>query len=745
MKIAYIGTYPPRECGIGTFTNNLIKAVGANTSHEKIHDHATVIAMNDTGEEYDYPEEVKFVVRQEHQRDYVEAAKFINFSDADLCILEHEFGIFGGESGVYILPLINRLEVPLLVTFHTVLREPSFVQKSIVQQIGEKASKVIVMSHRAVRYLENIYQIDRKKIIRIEHGVPSFNILPQEQAKKKFNFQDRKVLFTFGLLSRNKGIETVINALPPVVEKHPDLLYIVLGNTHPSVLKHDGEEYRNYLVRLVKQLKLENNVFFTKQFIDEETLFEYLTAADIYITPYLNEEQITSGTLAYAVGAGVAVVSTPYWHAQELLADNRGRLFDFKDSDKLSGILLEILDNPEILKELRENAFNYGRNLRWPVIGGEYLKVAERALKEHVKPVVEKFVIDPQVLPHFTLRHVKRITDDTGIIQHAKFDIPNLKEGYCLDDNARALIMALMTYRRNRDPLAYDLLPIYLSYIHYMQNVKGTFRNFLSFSRQFLDEEGSEDSFGRTIWSLGYLIQHAPSNSYYEFGKTIFMKAAPNFERLEHLKSVANTLIGICYYLRRHKDDEQMTAVMKRLTSRIKEAYIAHSDGDWNWFEDHMSYDNGILPLALFHAADVADDSEALGIAVKSTRFLESVTFRNGYQAPVGNRGWYHKGGECPLFDQQAIDVMAVVLLYFQAYKTTKDSRYNEKMFVSYMWFLGENELNLPVYDHETGGCCDGLAPTGVNRNQGAESTLAYLISHLTILNALEYESRMDK
>lgn len=745
MKIAYIGTYPPRECGIGTFTNNLIRAVGANTSHKRVQDHATVLAINDPGEEYDYPEEVKFVIRQEHQRDYVDAAKFINFSDADLCILEHEYGIFGGESGVYILPLINRLEVPLLVTFHTVLKEPSFIQRSIVQQIGEKASNVIVMSHRAVRYLSDLYQIKRKKIALIEHGVPSFDTLPQEQVKKKFNFQDRKVLFTFGLLSRNKGIETVINALPPVVERHPDLLYIVLGNTHPSVLKHEGEEYRNYLIRLAKHQKLENNVFFSKQFIDEETLFEYLTAADIYITPYLNEQQITSGTLAYAIGAGVAVVSTPYWHAQELLAENRGRLFDFNDSGQLSDILVEILKNPKLLKELRENAFRYGKNLRWPVIGGQYLKVAKQALKDHVKPLADKFVIDPQVLPHFNLDHIKRITDDTGIIQHAKFDIPNLKEGYCLDDNSRALIMSLMTFRRNRDPLAYNLLPVYLSYIHYMQNVKGTFRNFLSFSRQFLDEEGSEDSFGRTIWALGYLIQHAPSDSYYEFSKTIFLKAAPNFENLEHLKAAANTLIGICYYLRRHKGEEHMTSVMKRLTSRLKEAYLSHSDDEWKWFEDQMSYDNGILPLALFHAAEVGDDREALEIAIKSTEFLESVTFRNGYQSPVGNMGWYRKGGECPLFDQQAIDVMAVVLLYFQAYKTTNDNSYNEKMFISYMWFLGENELGLPVYDHETGGCCDGLSPTGVNRNQGAESTLAYLISHLTILNALEYESRMNK
>lgn len=704
-----------------------------------------VMAINDPAEEYDYPDEVKFVIRQEHQRDYVEAVKFINFSDADVCVLEHEFGIFGGESGVYILPLINRLEIPLLVTFHTVLKKPSFVQKSVVQQIGEKASKVVVMSKRAVRYLKEIYNLDPQKLAHIEHGVPSFKILPQEEVKKKFKFADRKVLFTFGLLSRNKGIETVINALPSVVEKHPDLLYVVLGNTHPSVLKHDGEEYRNYLVRLVKNLKLENNVFFTRQFIDEEALFEYLTACDIYITPYLNKDQITSGTLTYAIGAGAAVVSTPYWHAQELLAGNRGKIFDFKDSGQLASILIEILDDSALLKKLRYNAFEYGKHLRWPVIGGEYLKVAEKAKKDYVKPVTEKFVIDPQVLPSFTLNHIKRMTDDTGIIQHAKFDIPNLKEGYCLDDNARALLMALMAYMRNRERLAYDLLPIYLSYIHYMQNKKGTFKNFLSFSRQFLDEEGSEDSFGRTIWALGYLIHHAPGYSYYEFGKSIFLKAVPNFEKLEHLKAIANTVIGICYYLRRHSEDKEMMALMRRLTRRLKEAFRGSSNNDWHWFEQQMSYDNGILPLALFHAADVGDDEETLDIARKATRFLESVTFRNGYLAPVGNRGWFKMGCKCPVFDQQAIDVMAMVMLYFQAYKTTGDDIYSEKMFISYMWFLGENELGLPVYDHETGGCCDGLSSAGVNRNQGAESTLAYLISHLTILNALEYESRKEK
>ncbi len=743
MKIAYVGTYPPRQCGIATFSHNLIQSIVANTPDRQLLNHTNVIALNDPGAEnrYSYPEEVKFTIRQEHQRDYVNAARFINLSDCRVCIVNHEFGIFGGQDGLYALPMLHRLKVPVAVVFHTVLRKPTFVQKNIVREIGKVAQKIVVMSHRAVRYLGEIYDIPADKIALIEHGVPDFPELSHEAAKQKFNFGHRKVMLTFGLLSRNKGIETVLHALPEVVGKHPDLLYIVLGKTHPAVVAHSGEEYRDYLNLLVAKYNLRNNVSFLQDFVSEQVLFEYLTACDIYVTPYLNEEQITSGTLSYAVGAGAAVLSTPYWHAQELLAEGRGCLFDFKGSQQLAAMLNDILDHPDKLHELRSRAFAYGRKIRWPLIGRQYLEMAA-SFEAAPAPVEDerRQIIDPSVLPKFNLEHVMRLTDDTGIVQHATYGIPNLKEGYCLDDNARALLMALMAYRRFKDPHAFKAIPVYLSYIHYMQNEQGSFRNFLSFSRQFLDEEGTQDSFGRALWALGYLICRAPNDSYLEFGRELLGRSFPYLARLTDLRGVANSIIGLSYYLKRYSGDEPMIGQMREMAMRLVEAHKQCGADDWQWFEEKLTYDNAILPLSLFHAAEIIEDDQIMRTAVATTAFLEKATLDKGYLSLIGSNGWYERGGERAVFDQQAIDAMASVRLFFQAYKVTREVGYIEKMYLSYLWFLGENELRMRLYDHETHGCCDGLEPAGVNRNQGAESTLAYLISHLTMLNALEFE-----
>jgi len=741
MKIALIGTYPPRKCGIGTFTNNLLRAIAANTDHKDLASVAQVIAIDEGGQDYDYPEEVVLTIRQNRQRDYITAAKQINFSDADVCILEHEFGIFGGDDGVYILSLIHRLELPLIVTLHTVINDPSYTQRSIMEEIGVRAARIIVMSKRAIDFLTEIYNIPSEKIDYIEHGVPDFKKVSTTNFKKKYNFEDRKILLTFGLINRNKGIETVINALPDVVRKFPELLYIISGKTHPEVVKHSGEEYRNFLLRLVKQHGLEKNVFFNNAFLSEKILFEYLSASDIYITPYLNEAQITSGTLSYAIGAGSAVISTPYWHAQELLDNRRGRLFDFKNSTQLSEILLELLDDERKINDLKERAYDYGKKIRWPKIGKQYLSLCEYIYNSWDRELeLNKLPIQLPLLPFYDLSHVKRLTDDTGIVQHAKYGIPNLKEGYCLDDNSRALLMALMAYRQNKDQEALELIPIYLSFIHYMQRDNGNFGNFLSFSRQFLDEYGSEDSFGRTIWALGYLISHAPNDAFKQIGREIYSRSIQYFDKLESIRGIANIIIGIAYFLKDAQEDEEQLQLLLTLISKLVYAYNENREENWHWFEDIISYDNGILPLAMYHAAEITNDDELLIIANESLEFLEKVTYNHGYLAPVGNKGWYHKGGEIPEHDQQSLDVMAMVLLYHQAYLVTKKKKLIDKLFSSYMWFLGENSLRLPLYDHETCGCCDGLQSTGVNRNQGAESTLAYWISHLTVLAAQEKE-----
>ncbi len=717
----------------------LNKNSGRKNGHEGF-----IVALNDNDLTYKYPNEVKISIRQDYQEDYLNAVKYINHSGADLCILEHEFGIFGGQSGVYILPLLHRLEIPLIVTLHTILKTPSYNEKAILKEICKMASKVVVMSHKAVEFLTSIYDVPKAKIKIIEHGVPDIHFSP-EKSKKEFKLENKKVLLTFGFIGRSKGIETVIKALPGLVEKYPELIYIVLGKTHPNVLRHSGEEYRISLLRLVKNLHLEKHVIFLNEFIDEQDLFKYLYACDIYITPYLNEAQITSGTLSYAVGVGAAVLSTPYWHAVELLANDRGRLFNFNDSVDLSKTLNELLDNPEELKKLKTNAGEYGQKITWPKTGEKYVALAEKTVKEEFQISTGKETEpDLLILPPFSLTHINRLTDDTGIIQHAKFGIPNLKEGYCLDDNSRALLMVLMAYRQKKDLRALELSPIYLSYIHYMQNSDGTFRNFLSFSRNFLDEVGSEDSFGRTIWALGYLMANAPNDAYYQTGKLVFFNAAPNFEKLKSIRGIANTMIGISYYLKSNPSDDSMTERLRNLANVLLKHYNENNTPGWKWFEALLAYDNGILPLALLHSAEILNDEKITNAAIESMNFLTSHTLRDNYLSIIGNEKWYKREGERSVFAQQPIDAMAMVLMYHQAFYLTMDKDYLNKLYTSFLWFLGENDLRMSLYDFETNGCCDGFESYGVNRNQGAESSLAYLISHLTVLKAYEEFHRSD-
>lgn len=738
MKNAYIATYPPRQCGIGTFTENLFNSMVASDIDEPNHKKSFIVAINDSEEELTYPDEVKFTIRQEYQEDYLAAAKYINLSGSDCCILQHEFGIFGGKDGVHILPLLHQLDIPIIVTLHTVMQTPSYAQKEILQRICKMANRIVVMSYKAIEMLVEIYEVPKEKIAYVEHGVPNFRYV-QEEVKKEFKLEKKEVLLTFGFVGRNKGIETAIQAMPRVVEKHPDALYIVLGKTHPNVIRHAGEEYRLYLTQLIEDLNLEKNVVLLNEYTSQKELFKYLYASDIYITPYLNEAQITSGTLAYAVGAGSAVVSTPYWHATELLSNGRGVLFDFGDTDGLSNILIDLLDNPEKRLAIRKKALEHGRKITWPKIGFIYNDVVEKVVDENIKTEKKEVIpFDISLLPMFSLEHVKRLTDDTGIIQHANFGIPNLKEGYCLDDNSRALLMALMSYKVKKDTSALKLCPIYLSYIHYMQNEDGNFKNFLSFNRQFLDEVGSEDSFGRTIWAIGYMLNNSPNDSYHQMGRLIFNKAIPVFDSLKSIRSIANTIIGICHYLRSNMSDDVMIERLRDLTHVLIEHYEVNSRDNWSWFEELLAYDNAILPLAMLHAAEILNEEAVEKVAFDSMHFLVNHTMSNGYLSIIGNEEWYKKDGDRSVFAQQPVDAMGMVLMFRQAFNISNDKDYLSKLFRSFKWFLGENDLRMSLFNHETKGCFDGLESYGVNQNQGAESTLAYLISYLNVLKAHE-------
>lgn len=738
IEIANISTFLPRECGIATFSNNLLNSIISNNYSDDLKISAYVVALDKDNDGYKYPDIVKHTIRQNHMSDYISAAQFINFSQANLCILQHEYGIFGGESGTYILSLIHNLRIPIIVVFHTVLEEPSYTQKIIIQKLSSKASKVVAMSDLAINFLQIIYGVPKEKIAKIEHGVPDFKFMNNGVSNKRFDFKGKKVLLTFGLINRNKGIETVLEALGEVIKKHPEIIYIVLGKTHPNVLKESGEEYRNFLHQLVQKYSLSQNIYFYNYFVSDKELFDYLSATDIYIIPYLNKAQMTSGPLSYAVGAGCAVLSTPFWHAKELLRDGRGMLFEFGDYQSLSKILIGLLDKPIEILALRKKAYDYGRKLIWSEAGKQYVVLILNILKSDKKvKVKEEHIINPMAMPTFSLKHILRLTYNTGIIQHATYNVPNLKSGYSIDDNARALLMTLMAWDQLKDEKALDLIPNYLSFINYMQNDDGTFRNLLSFDNQYLDEKGTEDSFGRTIWALGYLIHKPPNPGFFQLSLEMFSKAIPNFKKLKEVRSISYTINGLYHYLKRNPSDEKILNLLEDLTAKIINRIDVVKDKDWIWFENKITYSNGIIPLALFYSYKILKNKRIFKTAKEVLAFLEKIKFRNNYLDIIGNNGWYEKGGEPAQFAQQPVNATAIVLAYYQAYRATKNIYYLNKMYIAYLWFLGENELSIPLYNFDTKGCADGLENFGINKNQGAESTISYLIAHLKVLQAL--------
>ncbi|MEN9569591.1 MAG: hypothetical protein RL172_822 [Bacteroidota bacterium] len=733
MRVVILGNFLPRRCGIATFTANLANAITLPANKKEAGNEVIVVAMNDNNQTYNYPPIVKHCISQHDKQDYLAGADFINQTGADVCIVQHEFGIYGGESGVFILALMQQLKMPIVTTVHTVLQTPSYHEKHIIKKMGELSQKMVVMSKLAVNFLSTIYKIPLQKIAIIHHGVPDFSVY--KKAPAALNYPGKKVLSTFGLLGRSKGIETVINALPDVVAQHLNIVYVVLGQTHPNVKKYCGEEYRDYL----KQLAIENgvaaNVIFEDGFIDEDELRNFLLNTDIYITPYLNKGQITSGTISYALGAGACIVSTPFWHAEELLTDGRGKTFAFGNSEDLASTLCQLLDNPQEIKRIKAKAFDYGKKMYWHRIGQHYNKMFEKIiaapLPVHPQNDYKKIALSPK----FSLDHLRRLTDNTGVVEHANYSVPDYKEGYCLDDNARALLLVLTAYELGADKQSIELADTYLQYIKLMQKEDGLFHNDMSFDKRFLDETGSEDAFGRTMWAIGYLVRLAPNDGHFQFAKDIFFKSFHQFELLQSVRAIANTMMGICHFLKRYPDNERVMHILCVLTSKLTRQYDDEKDGNWKWFEPVLCYDNAILPLALWQSYAITRNKAVRSIAKETTDFLDHECSKNGHLSLIGNT-WYYKGEAKPAQGQQPINAMALVMMYQKAWKVTKEEAYYQKMHTAFSWFLGNNDLCIPLYDEESKGCCDGLEPNSINRNQGAESTISYLLSQLAVKSA---------
>lgn len=736
-RIAFIGNYLPRQCGIATFTTDLCEAIAAE------HPETTCIAVpvNDVEGGYAYPTRVRFELTEKDVNSYQRAADFLNINSVDLVCLQFEYGIFGGRAGSHILALLRELRVPIVTTLHTILREPDLHQQRVLEEVAALSDRLVVMSKRGLEFLEQVYHVSPEKIDLIPHGIPDLPFVNPSFHKDLFGVEGKIVLLSFGLLSANKGIENVIAALPAILAKHPNVVYFIVGATHPHVLRDDGETYRLSLQWLAQKKAVEGQVIFYNRFVSLEELVEFIGAADIYITPYLNPAQIVSGTLAYTVGAGKAVISTPYWHAEEMLAEERGALVPFRDPAALAAQVIDLLDNEAKRHGMRKRAYLYGREMIWPQVARRYMESFQRARAErrHFNPpgfVVKALDERPVELPPLKLDHLRRMTDETGMLQHALFTVPNYREGYATDDNARALMVSALLEELGH-PEALELASRYLAFVWYAFNSETQrFRNFMDYQRRWLEKSGSDDSHGRTLWALGTLLGRSNKPALQSLAGRLFEQALPAIVNTTSPRAWAFALIGIHEYLKRFEGDRRASGVRWELASRLVALYQRHQSRDWRWYEDVLTYCNAALPHALLLCGQSIPDSTMKDVAFESLDWLcalQHADIDGGHFVPVGSNGFYQRGGERARFDQQPVEAQATISACLEAHRITRDKRWHKEARCAFDWFLGHNDLNLPVYDPTTGGCRDGLHPDRPNENQGAESSLAFLQSVLEL------------
>ncbi len=740
-KVAFLGDYLPRKCGIATFTTDLRCAIAAEFPALQ----CPVVPVNDTEEGYDYPPEVRFEIAEQDLPSYLRAADFINITDVDVLCVEHEFGIFGGPAGSHVLALLRELRMPIVTTLHTVLREPNDEQRRVMRELTRLSTRLVVMSERGREFLREVYRVPEEKIDLIPHGIPDMPFADPNYFKDEFEVAGRQVMLTFGLLSPNKGIEYALRALPEIIREFPNLVYIVLGQTHPNLLRDEGEAYRLSLERLAIELGVQKNVVFFNRFVELEELMRFIGAADIYITPYLTEAQITSGTLAYAFGAGNAVISTPYWHATELLTQERGKLVPFRDSQAIASAVVALLRDEPLRHSMRKNAYKLGRDMVWGKVAQLYVKSFEQARLDHsfvgtksspIKTLDEQ----PGQLPELKLDHLFRMSDSTGIFQHASFTVPNFAEGYCTDDNARALALALMLQRLGKSSSRLQAhATTFAAFLnHAFDRERGRFRNFMSFDRHWLEEVGSEDCQGHALWALGLCVSQAGQGSFQMLAAQLFERALPVAAAFTSPRAWAFTLIGIDEYLRRLSGDRRVTQFREALTAKLLQRYADAASEEWQWFEEVVSYANARLPHAMILSGRSMHNDTMLELGLKTLRWLVRVqTSEAGSFRPVGSNGFYPRGGTRALFDQQPIEAQATVSACIEAYQATHDSFWLAEARRAFEWFLGRNDLGIALYDPSTGGCRDGLHVDRLSQNQGAESTLAFLLA-LAEMQALQ-------
>jgi len=736
-RIAFVGNYLPRECGIATFTTDLCTALAAEYGEGRLF----AIPVNDLESSYDYPEQVRLEIAQEDLASYERAADFLNFNGNDLVCLQHEYGIYGGSAGRHILTLLRKLKMPLVTTLHTVLREPDMNQRMVLEEISRLSDRLIVMSELAAQLLREVYAVPGEKIDVIPHGVPDFQFMDPNYFKDRFGAEGKSVLLTFGLLSPNKGIENVIKALPAILARHPNVVYIVSGVTHPHIRRREGERYREELRALAEQLGVSSSLILVNRFVSAEELVEHVGAADIYITPYRQEAQVVSGTLAIALGAGKAIISTPYWHAKELLAEERGVIVPFENPDAIAGAVLRLLDNDGERHAMRKRAYLHSRETIWPKTARKYMASFQRArfertLQPRAAQQDDVAANAADYLPALNTDQMLRLTDDTGILQHAIFSVPNTREGYTTDDNARALIVStLLDENPDADRREYpDLSHRYLSFLWLaFHSDSGRFRNFLGYDRRWLEDFGSDDSHGRALWSLGNVLGHSRNAGLRGAAGRLFEAAVPATLTFTSPRAWAFCILGMQAYLDWFPGDRAVQGARNTLANRLLDIYERSHSATWRWFEKSLSYSNARLSQALILAGWRSDNHRMIEAGMDSLKWLVAEQHRDDKEifVPIGSNGFFIEGSEKARFDQQPVEACATVSACLEVYRLTEESQWLEEARRVFGWFLGKNDLQVPLYDVLTGGCRDGLHPDRVNENQGAESTLSFLMALL--------------
>lgn len=741
VNVALISSYVPRQCGIATYSNDLAIHLAQHVHRRQLaeDDHLSVVAMNDRDGEYKYGPQVHFEIRQHQRGDYRNVADSLNAGDAEVVNLQHEYGLYGGPDGRYIIELLDRLKKPAVTTLHTVLSRPLPGQRETLTQIAEHSSAVIVLADRAKMLCNEIYGIPSEKLHLIHHGTPDIAFHDPNDHKKRFQLEGRPVILTFGLLGPSKGIENMLDALATVAEKHPEVAYMIVGATHPVIRRESGESYRLGLERRIEDLGIADNVIFHNNYVSLPVLIEFMKAADLYVTPYQSKEQIVSGTLAFAVACGKAIVSTPYYYAQEMLADGRGLLAEFGDSKSLAGHIMQLLDDPKQRSSMQKRAYDFGRQMVWSAVAKQYDKVYRGAIKEFRRKAATEVVAKrpglPLSLPEVRLDHLYRLTDDTGILQHATYSTPNRDHGYCTDDNARALLVAAMSFRLLNDGKVVPYMERYLSFLHHAWNNDAKrFRNFMSYDRRWLDDDGTEDVIARCIWALGYLVTHPPAEQDLSMALNLFHQAADSTRRVKHPRSQALCIVGFHYYLRRFGEATHIRELMESMAGELHAKYKESQGPDWRWLDNRLTYNNARIPQSLILAGGMLDNDEMLNCGLESLLWLlKSQTSPEGNLSVVGNDGWWVRGRKKAQFDQQPIEAVALVEACKAAYKANGDHEWLSHMRRCFEWYLGRNDLEASMVDFKTRGCADGLNSEGINLNQGAESTLCWLLALLTM------------